>query len=466
MDTKSGILIIVELYRLKKMKQSVKITILYLFALSFFVACSNDDNPSEQTIIIDSNQQTDQHVYADKQKGTSDVRFTTSGAWTSSISETQVKSTNGSSMSDWISISPDRGTSAGDYTISINLKPNYTGAKRSATISINCNGGVININISQDAKTETGEIPTDPEDVKSESDVYVLTRDGYWKNGEKVALKNGTAASIFVLGNDVYIAGKGNKGGVKVAKYWKNDQEVQLGKGISESEANSIFVIGSDIYVSGYEYETKGDTITEKVFKYWKNGQAISLDNKRGWSNPSDGSTSMYISDNNIYILANEGYWKNGNQMELSDARSSGLESIFVLNNDVYIAGSDYINSTDVASYWKNGIQTLLSNNTSGSSSANVVFVSDNDVYILGEEEYTDNSYKIKYWKNNQEVVLYNGASYGEARALFVLDNDVYVAASLEDDNENFIIRYWKNGQEVILGQGDTVGMYVVKKTN
>lgn len=448
------------------MKQFVKFAILCLLALPFLVACSNDDNnPSEQTIIIDSSQQKDQNVYADQQKGTSDVHFTTLGPWTSSISETQVKSNNRSSSPDWISISPDKGTLAGDYNISINLKPNYTGTKRSATIAINCNGGTVNINISQDAKTETGEIPTDPEEVKSESDVYVLARDSYWKNGEKITLENGTAASIFVLGNDVYIAGKGNENGVKVAKYWKNNQEVQLGKGTSESEANSIFVIGKDIYVSGYEYETKGDTITEKIFKYWKNGQEISLDNKQEWSNPSDGSTSMYVSDNNIYILANEGYWLNGKQITLNEAKSPGLESIFVSNNDVYISGSDYISSTDVASCWKNGKQTLLSNNISGSSSANVVFVSNNDVYILGEE-YTDNSYKIKYWKNNQEVVLYNGASYGEARALFVLDNDVYVAASLEDDNEDFIIRYWKNSQEVILGQGDIIGMYVVKKTN
>ncbi|HOJ76637.1 MAG TPA: hypothetical protein PL158_00880, partial [Bacillota bacterium] len=58
----------------------------------------------------------------------------------------------------------------------------------------------------------------------------------------------------------------------KVAKYWRNGQAIELNEGDYDADANSIYVVGNDVYVAGYE-EIGG----KKVAKYWKNGQAEAL---------------------------------------------------------------------------------------------------------------------------------------------------------------------------------------------
>jgi len=130
-----------------------------------FNACSGDDEDDNKSIEVVAGQQLTQNVYADEEKGSSGVSFSTKGAWTSSIAETTAKSgqksemPSNSSSPNWVSITPDRGDKGGDYTISINLEPNYTGEKRSVTITIRCNGETIEIKVTQDAITKDGEVP-------------------------------------------------------------------------------------------------------------------------------------------------------------------------------------------------------------------------------------------------------------------------------------------------------------------
>lgn len=52
---------------------------------------------------------------------------------------------------DWVSITPDHGDTAGTYTISITLLPNYTGEERKAEIVITCGDTTIVITIVQSA---------------------------------------------------------------------------------------------------------------------------------------------------------------------------------------------------------------------------------------------------------------------------------------------------------------------------
>lgn len=135
-----------------------------LFAAFTLVACDKgDDNASAKSITVPNQQQLTQTVYADDNTGKSGVTFTTKGAWTSEIAVTAtVKSTR--VAADWISISPSSGDKAGDYTIQLSLQTNYTGEKRSATISLKCSGEMVSIVVTQDAVTAAGDKPEpDPE---------------------------------------------------------------------------------------------------------------------------------------------------------------------------------------------------------------------------------------------------------------------------------------------------------------
>ncbi|HEV2478369.1 MAG TPA: hypothetical protein VGS79_01845 [Puia sp.] len=98
-----------------------------------------------------------------------------------------------------------------------------------------------------------------------------------WRNGvETKVLSSGGALpltnvkAIFVSGTDVYsISRVAVFGGSSLPAYWKNGVEVNLPPGnASYGNANSIFVAGNDVYVAG---------TTSQGAVLWKNGVATLL---------------------------------------------------------------------------------------------------------------------------------------------------------------------------------------------
>ena len=110
-----------------------------------------------------------QTLYADE-RATNEICITTTGAWNSTIETTAVPAVamqqqrSYETASAWISISPDRGNNAGDYTIQISLEVNTTGADRTAQIIILCGDEEVIITVTQSALTEDGKVPTDIDD--------------------------------------------------------------------------------------------------------------------------------------------------------------------------------------------------------------------------------------------------------------------------------------------------------------
>ena len=138
-----------------------------LFAVCMALAGCDKDKKSAN-ISVDNSKSLAQEVFADEEHGNSGVSFTTTGAWTSSIStgSTPVKSAQLKATEDsplWVSISPDRGDKAGSYTIAITLEPNTTGIDRTAAITISCNGTDIVINITQKGVKKDGTFPEAPQ---------------------------------------------------------------------------------------------------------------------------------------------------------------------------------------------------------------------------------------------------------------------------------------------------------------
>ena len=107
-----------------------------LFVSFVILSCDKNDDGETSAITVTNQTELEQTVYADNTTGKSDITFTTTSAWTSSINETSPTRSDKTPSPKWISITPASGDRAGSYTISISLSKNLTGAKRSATITI------------------------------------------------------------------------------------------------------------------------------------------------------------------------------------------------------------------------------------------------------------------------------------------------------------------------------------------
>jgi len=283
--------------------------------------------------------------------------------------------------------------------------------------------------------------------------VYVAGSEGgvakYWKNGVATSLTNGvnsaSASSIFVSGHDVHVVGIENSGENRVAKYWKNGNVTNLTDGTTYAEAHSVFVSGSDVYVAG-------EIGTTPVC--WKNGIPTILAD-------AGAAYSVFVSGPDVYVAGYSAdtenhyatYWKNGIETKLTEDfdGNASSQSIFVHGSDVYVSG-DLIPADELghATYWKNGIATDLSEGA-GWSDATSIFVTGSNVHVTGWSN-GDLTFRAQYWKNGNSTSLYEDEEeLGSGSSIFVSGSDVYIAVT-----EGGVAKYWKNGIPTSLTNGDS----------
>jgi hypothetical protein len=248
------------------------------------------------------------------------------------------------------------------------------------------------------------------------------------------------ATSVFVYNNNVYVAGYENDGTRDVAKVWKSTggnpyQATALNQGSYSAYDKSVFVSGSDVYVAGYEYDG-----TRNVAKVWKS----SNDNPYEATPLNEGSgdayaTSVFVYDNNIYVAGYEydvsksknvaKVWKNGAifQTLTNGSNDAHAYSIFVADDIVYAAGDETNGSSAkvLAKVWKDAVPTPLNEWTSldhYDAYAYSVAVFKNDVYVAGYERNTSNLPVAKVWKNGEATTLPlpAGAALSYAYSLFI----------------------------------------------
>jgi hypothetical protein len=142
-------------------KKLLYVGTLLIAATTMFFGCNpNDETPA--AITVADNGALTQEVFADAQTGKSGVSFTTAAAWSSEIAvagATAASQQMRTAASGWISINPDHGDKAGDYTVVITLLPNTTGANRTATITISCESTEIVITVTQRGTSADGTVP-------------------------------------------------------------------------------------------------------------------------------------------------------------------------------------------------------------------------------------------------------------------------------------------------------------------
>lgn len=256
-----------------------------------------------------------------------------------------------------------------------------------------------------------------------------------WKNGVRQKLTDVNystrANSIYVAGNDVYVAG--NEGYEDLSMLWINGvaQTLQGGK-----NATSVFVSGEDVYVVGFvrsssfvpmlwkngieHHFTDDSGLYYPAVYVYENNVYVAWRNKV-WENEeikyilTGTVNSIYVFGGDIYVAGTEKgkatLWKNGVAQTLPGG--SNANSVFVSNNDVYVVGGNKL--------WKNGIEQIL---TGASGSATSVFVSGNDVYVTTEYSVLKNGRVIQ----NATTSEYFPSFTEYYSSIFVSNNDVYVA--------------------------------------
>lgn len=150
----------------------------------------------------------------------------------------------------------------------------------------------------------------------------------------------------------------------------------------------------------------------------------------------------MYDKDGN----ARATYWKNGVPTIISGVndRSFGND-IVVVNDDVYVAGSRSVGGMVSACWWKNGTEMPLDDEGYGSYAQGILAVGE-DVYVAGYEVLPTGKTRAKYWKNGNGVNVTDGTSSDFAFDIAVSGQDIFVVGNSMHSNGNTVATYWKNG--------------------
>lgn len=253
------------------------------------------------------------------------------------------------------------------------------------------------------------------------------------------------AANVYVVGYER------NTQGVSVATLWVNGKSQRLGSGNYASTANSVFVFGNDVYAVGAEY------ISQNYYnaKLWINGNAVTLNTR---DNSNSEANSVFVANDKIYVSGRESghsaLWelnRNGtnqifNSLEKSNSGiySSFASSVFVDNNDVYIAGYQYsVYDGYIPTLWASNFGYLPQTSWGGPGWANSIFVQNGYTNVVG----------AKGRESTEATIWQNDMGYGDslsrldsvAGSVFVKGNNTYIVGyeRSNSSNDNQVATLW-----------------------
>lgn len=230
-----------------------------------------------------------------------------------------------------------------------------------------------------------------------------------WQNGLPTPLAGAAPGNLIDLqaialsGGDVYLAGQDDYNGVHgCATYWKNGTRVPVGDGANRSALVAICVQGADVYTAGTD---GNDACT------WKNTTRTLLGANLGTTLPA----ALAVAPDGKVLVAGAvapgtGFWEAAlwqdgvpTLLPTTSLKGSRATAMALSGTDVYVAGMVSNGTVDIATLWKNGVATALSD---GTSEAEVwaMALDGTDVYVAGSLAGT-----ATYWKNGTAVPLAGG---------------------------------------------------------
>ncbi len=299
----------------------------------------------------------------------------------------------------------------------------------------------------------------------NETSVATIANDGtLTATGNGKAIITATVGSqsttcALLVSVDVYVAGYEDLNTITVAKYWKNGEPVALTDGSLGAKVYTIAVDENNVYTGGYE--SNGQHV---VATNWVNTTQTALDSGETGSIVVGGfldGSDVYHTGNKIAAGSTNvsTYWKNGTEVALTDgSRKASSASIFVTPENVFVSGAENNGSFNVAKYWRHerSSGTIFENVLSSPSTEAYAFdiaVDGEDIYAVGYIENAGGNREARYWKNKEEFSLETAEEGSEAYAVMVHNGDLYIAGYVTNGNTK-VATYWKNGTPIVLSDG------------
>ena len=290
----------------------------------------------------------------------------------------------------------------------------------------------------------------------------------YWKNGVYTELTNGEISSrsrvtsLYVDVSSVLIGGwKWVANSPSSAVFWQDGNETVINGALGSttliaSRNSNLFGVWADD-LTGWVFNKNGTSqpIVDTAYNIGPTGIASMGDDLyiSGVSSYHDGTSPNSIND-----TQHAQCWKNG-QLIFREGENSNALSIFIHQNDIYMAGHIYDNAPpkSIACYWKNGHPVSLTDGNV-SAVATSVFVTDKHVYVSG----MINDQAV-YWKDGVAINLTTEGTFSMANSIFVQGTDVHVAGY-----EHGHPAYWKNEKKQDISNQDKFGQveFVVVGSN
>jgi hypothetical protein len=213
----------------------------------------------------------------------------------------------------------------------------------------------------------------------------------------------------------------------------------------------------TDVYVVG----TLTTASNIHVAMYLKNDTMVRLTDTTAAT--ASQATAIVINGKDVYVagVTNDGantnriatYWKNGVATNVSDASTNAyVNAMAVIGNDVYMAGGIFDATSIKPVYWKNGVITYLPVRTTGfTTTVTGIAVNGTDVYVVGQTTSANLISTATYWKNNAINLLEDTTKVSVATAIAVNGADIYITGYVNSPTFPYVATYWKNGTATTL---------------
>lgn len=173
----------------------------------------------------------------------------------------------------------------------------------------------------------------------------------------------------------------------------------------------------------------------------------------------TDGSGTGSFSSNITPLLPSTTYYLRAYATNSIGTAYGNEITVTTLDHDVYIGGSSMPGMHNIATYWKNGVPTTLTDGTQEAYVFSICVVNE-DVYA-GGLEHNGSFWVAKLWKNGVPTTLSDGTSNAEVHSVAVVGTDVYVGGA-----DHGFARTWKNGVGTTLPDGTHVSSIFVSGTD